>query len=160
MLLSPHFFPHLILHLAGSPVGAEQHGQMGWEISHSRQQYKNQEWYVTPLCMYVCMYYYMTTPARGFSGPVQLNGIGRMHVKAPLAAANGHEWSRSKATSQMFFDLCKDQTTTLGTPCPTLHEWCVGSLTSHSYLQQGLWDGTSGLLSLSEKTWKSNHLQM
>ena len=32
----------------------------------------------------------------------------------------------------------QDQTTTPGTPCPTLHEWCVGSLTSHSYLQQGL----------------------
>ena len=39
----------------------------------------------------------MTTPPRGFSGPVQLNGIGRKHVKAPLAAANGHEWSRSTA---------------------------------------------------------------
>ena len=39
----------------------------------------------------------------------------------------------------------QDQITTPGTPCPTLHEWCVGSLTSHSYLQQGLWDGTSGL---------------
>ena len=34
----------------------------------------------------------------------------------------------------------QDQTTTPGTPCPTLHEWCVGSLTSHSYLQQGLWE--------------------
>ena len=27
----------------------------------------------------------------GFSGPVQLNGIGRMHVKAPMAATIGHE---------------------------------------------------------------------
>ena len=40
---------------------------------------------------------------RGFSGPVQLNGIGRMHVKAPLAAANGHEWSRSEATKSYVF---------------------------------------------------------
>ena len=44
--------------------------------------------------MKLYLYIYMTTPPRGFSGPVQLNGIGRMHVKAPLAAANGHEWSR------------------------------------------------------------------
>jgi len=35
--------------------------------------------------------YRMTTPPWGLSGPVQLNWIGRMHVKAPLAAANGHE---------------------------------------------------------------------
>ena len=38
-------------------------------------------------------------------GPVQLNGIGRMHVKAPLAAANGHEWFRSKATKSDVFDF-------------------------------------------------------
>jgi len=75
----------------------------------------------------------MTTPPRGFSGPVQRNGIGRVHMKAPLAAANGHEWSRSKATKSDVFDLGKGQTTTPGTPCPTLYEWCVGSLTSHSY---------------------------
>ena len=62
----------------------------------------------------------MTTPPRGFSGPVQLNGIGRMHVKAPLAAANDHEWSRSTATKSDVFDLGKGQTTTPGTPCPTL----------------------------------------
>ena len=82
----------------------------------------------------------MTTPPRSFSGPVQLNGIGRMHVKVPLAAATGHEWSRSTATKSDLFDLVKGQTTTPGTPCPTLYEYCVGSLTSHSYLQlqQGL----------------------
>ena len=35
------------------------------------------------------------------------------------------------------------------------------SLTSHRVIcEQGLWDGTSGLSSLSEKTRKSNHLQM
>ena len=39
--------------------------------------------------MKLYLYIYVTTPPRGFSGPVQLNGIGRMHVKAPLAAANG-----------------------------------------------------------------------
>ena len=28
------------------------------------------------------------------------------------------------------------------------------------FLRQGLWDGTSGIDSFSEKTWKSNHLLM
>ena len=35
-----------------------------------------------------------------------------------------------------------------------------GSLTSHGINCEELWDGTSGLSSLSEKTRKSNHLQM
>ena len=55
----------------------------------------------------------------------------------------------------------KVQTTTPGTTSPTLREQWVGSLTSHRVIyEQGLWDGTSGLSSLSEKTRKSNHLQM
>lgn len=47
-----------------------------------------------PLGMYIHTYHtyiYMTTPPPGFSGPAQLNGINRMHVKAPLGAPNGHE---------------------------------------------------------------------
>ena len=55
----------------------------------------------------------------------------------------------------------KVQTTTPGTTSLTLCEQWVGSLTSHRVIyEQGLWDGTSGLSSLSEKTRKSNHLQM
>ena len=55
----------------------------------------------------------------------------------------------------------KDQTTTPGTTSPTLYEQWVGCLTSQEiYYEQGLWDGTYGLSSLSEKTRKSNHLQM
>ena len=47
------------------------------------------------------------------------------------------------------------------TTSPTLCEQWVGSLTSHRVIyEQGLWDGTYGLSSLSEKTRKSNHLQM
>ena len=48
-------------------------------------------------------------------------------------------------------------TTTPGTTCP------VGSLTSHRFFitcAKGLWDGAYGLSSLSEKTRKSNCLQM
>ena len=46
-------------------------------------------------------------------------------------------------------------------PHPLLFSNSVGPLMSHRVVyEQGLWDGTSGLLSLSEKTWKSNHLQM
>ena len=46
-----------------------------------------------------------------------------------------------------------DQTTTPGTTSPTLCEQWVGSLTSHRVIyEQGLWDGTSGLSSLSKKT--------
>ena len=42
------------------------------------------------------------------------------------------------------------------------YEECVGSLTSYIfyYMCQGLWDGAYGLSSLSEKTRKSNRLQM
>ena len=35
-----------------------------------------------------------------------------------------------------------------------------GSLTSHRFTCEELWDGTSGLSTLSEKTRRSNHLQM
>ena len=53
------------------------------------------------------------------------------------------------------------QTTTPGTTCPTLCDKCAGSFTSHRIMNiEGLWDGTSGLSSLSEKTRESNHLQM
>ena len=53
------------------------------------------------------------------------------------------------------------QTSTPGTPRPTLCDKCVGSLTSHRVVNiEVLWDGTYGLSSLSEKTRKSNRLQM
>ncbi len=55
----------------------------------------------------------------------------------------------------------KDQTTTPGTPCPTLYDKCVGSFTSpanHNTEDTG--GGAYGLSSLSEKTRISNHLQM
>ena len=53
--------------------------------------------------------------------------------------------------------LNRRQTTTPGNTCPTLSDKCVGSFTSHRIINiEGLWDGTSGLSSLSEKTWKSN----
>ena len=47
------------------------------------------------------------------------------------------------------------------TPCPTLCEKCVGSLTSPAnQYREDAGDGAYGLLSLSEKTRTSNHLQM
>ena len=43
----------------------------------------------------------------------------------------------------------------------TLFEQCVGSFMSHRVMNtEELWEGTHGLLSLSEKTRESNHLQM
>ena len=55
----------------------------------------------------------------------------------------------------------KDQTTTPGTPCPTLCEKCVGSLTSPAkQYREDAGDGTYSLSSLSEKTRTSNHLHM
>jgi len=55
----------------------------------------------------------------------------------------------------------KEQTTTLGTPCPALYDECVGSLTSPaSHYSKDAGDGAYGLSSLSEKTRISNHLQM
>ena len=62
--------------------------------------------------------------------------------------------------SQMFMTWVKTRPQHWKVSALLFYEMCVGSLTSHSYLQQGLWDGTSGLLSLSEKTWKFNHLLM
>ena len=53
------------------------------------------------------------------------------------------------------------QTTTPRTPCPTLCEKRVGSLTSPAnQYREGAGDGAYGLSSLSEKTRTSNHLQM
>ena len=55
----------------------------------------------------------------------------------------------------------QDQATTPGTPCPTLCDKCVGSLTSPAdHNREDAGDGTYGLSSLSEKTRMSNHLQM
>ena len=57
--------------------------------------------------------------------------------------------------------MSKDQTTTPGTPCPTLCDECVGSLTSPAdHNSEDAGDGAYGLSSLSEKTRISNHLQM
>ena len=57
----------------------------------------------------------------------------------------------------------QDQATTPGTPCPTLCDKCVGSLTppaDHDHNREDAGDRTYGLSSLSEKTRMSNHLQM
>ena len=55
----------------------------------------------------------------------------------------------------------KEQTTTPGTPCSTLYDECVGSLTSPaSHYSKDAGDGAYGLSSLSEKTRIYNHLQM
>ena len=56
----------------------------------------------------------------------------------------------------------KDQTTTMETTCPTLHNECVCSLTSpadHNHSEDA-GDRAYGLLSLSKKTTIYNHLQM
>ena len=55
----------------------------------------------------------------------------------------------------------KDQTTTPGTPTPALFDECVGSSTSPAgHYSEDAGDEAYGLLSLSEKTRISNHLQM
>ncbi len=54
----------------------------------------------------------------------------------------------------------KNQTTTKGTPCPTLHDKCVDSLTSRAdHNTEDAGDGAYGLSSLS-KIRMSNHLPM
>ena len=64
-------------------------------------------------------------------------------------------------TQPMNHEIAQRPTSTPGTPCPTLCDKCVGSLTSHRVMNnEVLWDGTYGLSSLSEKTRKSNRLQM
>ena len=51
--------------------------------------------------------------------------------------------------------------TTPGPTSPTLYEQCVGFFNvPHNLYMQGLWEGAYGLSSLSEKTRKSNRLQM
>lgn len=52
-------------------------------------------------------------------------------------------------------------TTTPGIPCPTLFQLCVDSFMSCRIVNnEELRDGTFGLLSISEKTKESNHVQM
>ena len=59
------------------------------------------------------------------------------------------------------WSMNKDQTTTLGTTCPTLYNECVGSLTfPASHYSEDAGDGAYDLSSLSEKTRICNHLQM
>ena len=43
------------------------------------------------------------------------------------------EWLSVANVSENFFPkfVYREQTTTPGTPCPTLCEWCVDSFTSH-----------------------------
>ena len=53
------------------------------------------------------------------------------------------------------------QTTTPGTPCPTLCEKCVGSLKSPAnQYREDAGDGAYALLSISKKNRMSNHLRM
>ena len=74
--------------------------------------------------------------------------IGRQHIEGALAAASVHMWSYPTPPDQY-------------TQRPDHH---TGNFVPYSfpqsYYEQGLWDGTYGLSSLSEKTRKSNHLQM
>ena len=73
--------------------------------------------------------------------------------KGPLAAASVHMWSHPTLPDQY---IQRPDHNTGNCAFPTLYEQWVGSLTN--YYEQGLWDGTYGLLSLSEKTRKSGHL--
>ena len=55
----------------------------------------------------------------------------------------------------------KDQITTLGTSCPTFFDESMGSLTCPAiHYGEGAGDVAYGLLSFSEKTRISGHLQM
>ena len=67
----------------------------------------------------------------------------------------------TQPTQPMNHEITQRPCSTPGTLCPTLCDKCVGSLTSYSVMNiEVLWDGTYGLSSLSEKTRKSNRLQM
>ena len=81
------------------------------------------------------------------------------------------DFNQSALTSLQFFfrgNVCtypqfrkQEQTTTPGTSCPSFCEKCVGSLTSPvNQHRDDAGDGACGLSSLSEKTRKSNNLQM
>ena len=77
--------------------------------------------------------------------------------KAPLAAASVHIWSHPTLPDQ--FSQRPDHNT--GNYVPYSLRTVNGFFNvPQSYYEQGLRDGTYGLLSLSEKTRKSNHLQM
>ena len=109
------------------------------------------------------------------SSPIQLNNkqsssryLHRLALdKAPFWLVAVFAYVASYSTS-LFSQaghilLEKRTTTTPGTSRPTLYEQCVSSLTSHVEIlnMEGIVrDGAYGLYSLSEKTWKSNHLLM
>ena len=75
------------------------------------------------VCMYVCLLITLTCSPKAELRRVQLNGIGRMHMKG---ASGCHQtvmnYPGAQQLSQMFYDLGKGQTTTPGAPCPTPYE--------------------------------------
>jgi len=78
--------------------------------------------------------------------------IRHQHVQASLAAAIS-PLAISPSTLINNNTMSKDQTTTPGTPRPTLFDKCVGILCPLlAYYSEDAGDGAYGLSSLSEKT--------
>ena len=90
------------------------------------------------------------------------SGLGHQHTKG----ADGSRYQSIYETTEPSQPMMSDDVSNEDRPQhrelrPLLFSNSVGSLTSHRVIcEQGLRDGTSGLSSLSEKTLKSNHLQM
>ena len=71
----------------------------------------------------MCLLITLTRSLKAELRMVQLNGIGRMHMKdASSCRQTVMNDPGAQQPSQMFFYLGKGQTTTLGTLCPTPYE--------------------------------------
>ena len=75
--------------------------------------------------MYVCLLITLLAARRlDYRGRTELNGIGRMHLKGAAGCRQTvMNDPGAQQPSQMFLTwVCKGQTTTPGTPCPTPYE--------------------------------------
>ena len=73
--------------------------------------------------LYVCLLIILTRNPKAELRRVQLNGIGRMHMKGVSGCRHTvMDDPGAQQPSQRFFDLGKGLTTTPGTPYPTPYE--------------------------------------
>ena len=98
----------------------------------------------TCIQLYSCTYIW-PLPHGAFQSQWSSTGSAECMWRRPWQPQTVMNDPGAKQPSQMFLTCVKARPQHRELHVNSLHERCVGSLTSHSYLQQGLWNGTSGL---------------